>query len=192
MHPYRRRTLRLICPPDREIRADPSLHIQRTRPVCDINNAVAMPIALAVLFCCALCAILAKGCRLVRPPDSFSTMVARQFGINEKVWARYGERQETRREHLSELRALLGLMPFGLRQPYHFARWLAELTMQTDEGVILATALVQELRREKVVLPPINVIECICTLAITRANRKICSIFADALNDSHRVLLQGS
>ena len=30
-----------------------------------INNAVAMPIALALLFCCALCGILAKRCRQV-------------------------------------------------------------------------------------------------------------------------------
>ena len=63
--------------------------------------------------------------------------------------------------------------------------------MQTDKGVVLATALVQELRREKVVLPPLNVIERICALAITRANRKICLTLAETLNDGHRVLLEG-
>jgi Domain of unknown function (DUF4158) len=34
-------------------------------------------------------------------------MVARQLGIDEKVWAQYAEREETRREHFSELRAFL-------------------------------------------------------------------------------------
>jgi hypothetical protein len=63
--------------------------------------------------------------------------------------------------------------------------------MQTDKGVSLATALVQQLRREKVVLPPINVIERVCALAITRASRKIYLILAGALNDGHRVLLEG-
>ena len=87
--------------------------------------------------------------------------------------------------------AFLGLTSFGLRQFHQFARWLAELAMQTDKGVVLATALVQELRREKVVLPPLNVIERICALAITRANRKICLTFAETLNDGHRVLLEG-
>jgi Domain of unknown function (DUF4158) len=127
-------------------------------------------------FAVLLCALRYPGQSLSageRPPDSFLTMVARQIGIDEKVWEQYGEREETRREHLSELRAFLGLTPFGLRQFHQFARWLAELAMQTDKGVVLATALVQELRREKVVLPPINVIERICALAITRANRKI-------------------
>jgi TnpA family transposase len=145
-------------------------------------------------FAVLLCALRYPGQALSageRPPDCFLTMVARQLGIDEKVWDQYGEREETRREHLSELRAFLGLTPFGLRQFHQFARWLAELAMQTDKGVVLATALVQELRREKVVLPPINVIERVCALAITRANRKIYLTLADALNDSHRVLLEG-
>jgi hypothetical protein len=63
--------------------------------------------------------------------------------------------------------------------------------MQTDKGVILATPLVEELRREKVALAPINVIERVCALAITRANRRIYLILAEALNDDHRVLLEG-
>ena len=92
----------------------------------------------------------------------------------------------------SELRAFLGLTPFGLRQFHQFARWLAELAMQTDKGVVLATALVQELRREKVVLPPINVIERICALAITRANRKICLTLAETLNNGNHVYAGGT
>ena len=145
-------------------------------------------------FAVLLCALRYPGQALSageRPPSSFLTMVARQLGIDETVWDQYGEREETRREHLSELRAFLGLTPFGLRQFHQFARWLAELAMQTDKGVVLATALVQELRREKVVLPPLNVIERICALAITRANRKICLTLAETLNDGHRVLLEG-
>jgi TnpA family transposase len=145
-------------------------------------------------FAVLLCALRYPGQALSageRPPNSFLTMVARQLGIEETVWDQYGEREETRREHLSELRAFLGLTPFGLRQFHQFARWLAELAMQTDKGVVLATALAQELRREKVVLPPLNVIERICALAITRANRKICSTLAETLNDGHRVLLEG-
>jgi hypothetical protein len=40
-------------------------------------------------------------------------------------------------------------------------------------------------------LPPLNVIERICALTITRANRKICLTLAETLNDGHRVLLEG-
>jgi TnpA family transposase len=67
-----------------------------------------MPIALALLF--LLCALRYPGQALSaveRPPDSFLAMVAGQLGIDERVWAQYAEREETRREHLSELRAFL-------------------------------------------------------------------------------------
>jgi hypothetical protein len=67
-----------------------------------------MPIALALLFCFALCAILARRCgHGERPPDFFLAMVARQLGSLEKVWAQYAEREETRRKYLSELRGFL-------------------------------------------------------------------------------------
>jgi Domain of unknown function (DUF4158) len=65
------------------------------------------------------------------------------------------------------------------------ARWLAELAMHTDKGVVLATAPVQELSREKVVLPPLNMIERICALATASANRKIYLTLAQTLNDGH-------
>ena len=144
-------------------------------------------------FAVLLCALRYPGQALSageRPPSSFLTMVACQLGSMK----RFGTSMANAKKPVgrtSELRAFLGLTPFGLRQFHQFARWLAELAMQTDKGVVLATALVQELRREKVVLPPINVIERICALAITRANRKICLTLAETLNDGHRVLLEG-
>jgi hypothetical protein len=44
---------------------------------------------------------------------------------------------------------------------------------------------------KRLFLPPINVIERVCALAITRANRKIYLILAETLDDDHRVLLEG-
>jgi hypothetical protein len=125
------------------------------------------------------------------PPDALLTMAVRQLGLDPKAWAQYAEREETRREHPSELRILLGLTPFGLKQFHHSARWLAERAMQTDKGIVLATALVQELRQQKLVLPPLKVIERLCALAITRANRKIYLTLSEALNEGHRAQLDG-
>jgi TnpA family transposase len=41
------------------------------------------------------------------PPNALLTMVARQLGLDPNVWVQYAEREETRREHLSELRIFL-------------------------------------------------------------------------------------
>jgi TnpA family transposase len=71
------------------------------------------------------------------PPNALLTMVARQLGLDPNVWGQYAEREETRREHLSELRIFLGLTPFGLKQFHQSSRWLAERALQTDKGIVL-------------------------------------------------------
>jgi hypothetical protein len=38
----------------------------------------------------------------------------------------------------------------------HFARWLTDLALQTDKGSVLATSLIQQVREERIVLPPIR------------------------------------
>jgi hypothetical protein len=60
-----------------------------------------------------------------------------------------------------------------LKEFRHFARWLTDLALQTDKGLVLATSLIQQVRKERIVLPPVAVIERICAQAITRANRII-------------------
>ena len=51
---------------------------------------------------------------------------------------------------------------------------------------MLATALVDSLRRKSVLLPTSGVIERICAEAITRANRRIYDASAEPLSDTHR------
>lgn len=48
--------------------------------------------------------------------------VARQVQATPESWAKYGERDVTRREHAQELRIYLSLLPFGLSD---FAPWYA-------------------------------------------------------------------
>ncbi len=53
-------------------------------------------------------------------------------------WAKYGERDVTRREHARELRTYLQLAPFGLSDFRALVRELTELAQQTDKGLLLA------------------------------------------------------
>jgi hypothetical protein len=113
-------------------------------------------------------------------------MISAQLGVEPEIWAEYGGRAETRREHLSELRTLLGLRPFGLKEYRHFARWLTDLALQTDKGVVLATSLIQQVRKERIVLPPVPLLERICAQAINRANRIIFNSLTKCLDCDHR------
>jgi hypothetical protein len=55
-----------------------------------------------------------------------------------------------------------------------------------DKGVVLATSLIQQVRKERIVLPPVAVLERICAQAITRANRIIFNSLTKCLDCDHR------
>jgi Domain of unknown function (DUF4158) len=59
----------------------------------------------------------------------------------------------TRREHLQELLARSGLVQFTRRHYRGLSEFLPPVAMQTIQGIVLASAAVDELRRQRVLLP---------------------------------------
>ncbi len=122
----------------------------------------------------------------VTVPESLLRWIGLQLRIDPAYWTQYAEREETRREHLLELRAYLGLEPFGLghyRQALHAA---TELACQIDKGVVLAGNVLDALRCQHIIIPALDVIERICAEALTRANRRIHTALSEPLSDVHR------
>ncbi|WP_028455993.1 Tn3 family transposase [Chitinilyticum litopenaei] len=119
-------------------------------------------------------------------PGSIIEWIARQVRAEPSTWARYGERDETRREHLQELRAYLRLAAFGLSDFRILVRTLSDLAMQTDKGLLLAEHALETLRQRRVILPALTVVERACAEAITRANRRIYRALIEPLHDHHR------
>lgn len=112
--------------------------------------------------------------------------IASQTKTDPDAWQKYGERDETRREHFQELRAYLGLSPFGLSDFRFLVQNLSDLAMQTDKGMVLAAHALESLRQRHVILPALTVIERACAEAITRANRSIYRALTHALTTQHR------
>ncbi|EFW3702017.1 DUF4158 domain-containing protein, partial [Shigella flexneri] len=100
-------------------------------------------------------------------------LVADQLKVGVESWNEYGQREQTRREHLSELQTVFGFRPFTMSHYRQAVQMLTELAMQTDKGIVLASALIGHLRRQSVILPALNAVERASAEAITRANRRI-------------------
>lgn len=78
------------------------------------------------------------------------SMVAAQLKVPVENWNDYGQREQTRREHLVELQMVFGLQPFTTLNHYRSAvRSLDELAWQSDKGIVLATSLVDSLRQKE-------------------------------------------
>ena len=105
------------------------------------------------------------------PATSLLAFVATQLKLAVPDWAVYGQREQTRREHLLELQAAFGFQTFGLPHYQAAVPWLAKVARQTDKDVVLVQALLGHLRRQGILLPAIAVLECLDAGALTRANR---------------------
>lgn len=78
-------------------------------------------------------------------------MVAEQTKVGVESWDEYGQRAQTRREHLVELQTVFGFQPLTMSHYRQAVQMLTELAMQTDKGIVLASALIEHLRRQSVV-----------------------------------------
>lgn len=116
------------------------------------------------------------------PYEPLLDLVAAQLKIPVESWAEYGQRAETRREHLLELQSVFGFRSFSMQDYGPSVNSLGELAWQTDKGIVLATALVERLRRQAILLPSASVVERMCAEAITNANRRIYKALTDSLS----------
>lgn len=143
-------------------------------------------------FAVQLCYMRYPGILLAADAEPFAPllrMVASQIKVPIDDRHKYGQRAETRREHLVELQSVFGFRPFGTPDYRPNVLSLHELAWQTDKGIVLATALVDGLRRQCVLLPTRNVIERVCAEAVTRANRRIHAALTESLSTEHRLRL---
>jgi Domain of unknown function (DUF4158) len=128
--------------------------------------------------------------REVAPPDALLAWVTRQLHLEPGLWPQYARRPETRREHLRELQIWLGLTPFGGRQFRAEVHHLTELAVQTDRGIALATVLVERLRQQRVLLPPIDVIERVCAHALIRGTCRVYAALTAPLTPSQAAAVE--
>lgn len=139
-------------------------------------------------FAIQLCYMRYPGVMLIADESPFPPLqhfVASQLKITADAWNDYGQRDQTRREHLHELQSVFGFKPFTMENYRPAIHSLDELARQTDKGIILATALIQNLRNQLILLPSLNVIERICAEAITRGTRHIYISLTESLSDEH-------
>ena len=71
-------------------------------------------------------------------------MVAAQLKVPVESWNDYGQREQTRREHLVELQTVFGFKPFTMSHYRQAVHTLTELALQTDKGIVLASTLVEK------------------------------------------------
>ncbi|MCU3641861.1 DUF4158 domain-containing protein, partial [Enterobacter hormaechei subsp. steigerwaltii] len=70
-------------------------------------------------------------------------LVANQLKVGIESWDEYGQREQTRREHLVELQTVFGFQPFTMGHYRQAVQLLTEMALQTDKGIVLASTLIE-------------------------------------------------
>jgi len=109
--------------------------------------------------------------------------------LDAKAWSQYAERDTTRRQHRLQLMAYLELSAFGASAFRALVGELVDVALQSDKGLRLAANALTTLRRWRIVIPPLRVIDRACSQALRRASRLLHRRLTAALDDGHRARL---
>lgn len=127
-------------------------------------------------FALQLCVLRYPG-RVLAPgeliPAEVVEFVGAQLGLHADDLIDYAAREETRHEHLSELRALYGFRTFSGGGARELKEWLsleAEMAVSNED---VARRFVEKCRGTRTVLPATSTIERLCATALVDAERRI-------------------
>ncbi len=120
------------------------------------------------------------------PSEWLLDFVAQQIGTAPveagQVWTQYASHLAARREHVLDLQFLYGYSSFTQEDAHQVALDLAPLSLECERGIVIAGALVERLRDQKILLPSLLRIEAICAQVITEGERQIYRRISQALS----------
>ncbi len=109
---------------------------------------------------------------LGQPVEALVAWMARRLEIPPEAFARYARRPQTVTDNAGELAAALGLRPTTGADLLLMVEAAAEAARGTDAGAPIAAAVVEALRRARVILPAMTVIERAAIAGRARGRRR--------------------
>jgi len=143
-------------------------------------------------FALQLCALRYPG-RLLRPgeiiPQPALRFVASQVGAAPEMLATYAVRFQTRYEQLSALRMALGFTDLA-QQRRKILEWLLPVSLATTNPLTVAMALLDELRRCRIIVPGPSTVERLVATALASAEQHVAKQLTAGLNAAQSEALE--
>ena len=122
-------------------------------------------------------------------PAEMVKFIAAQLGMEIDDLDGYAIREETRREHLLELRAIYGYRSFAGRGAAELREWLDDQAEDARSNEDLAHRFVERCRQVQVIVPAISTVERLCADALVAAERRIETRIVERLDATMRTRL---
>ena len=92
-------------------------------------------------------------------PYALLTYLAAQLHLSPQVFAGYAKRDATRREHAAKIQKYLRLRSLTVRDEHILRHLLRAHALQTGSNIAVATALLEEMRSRKIIIPSVSTVE---------------------------------
>ena len=119
-------------------------------------------------------------------PGELLAYIAHQLGVSSASFDRYGRRSQTRQDHGRQIAHLLGLRAFMRDDVACLIEVAGAAAWSTDKGLPIATAVVDALRADRIILPSPDTIERIGLAGRARARKLSAALLASALDERQR------
>ena len=143
-------------------------------------------------FALQLCALRYPG-RLLQPgeviPEPVLTFVGTQLGLPVDAMLDYGTREATRYQHSAALQRIYGYRPFEGRNRQEIVDWLGPAAEAARTNDALATTMLEEMRRRRIIVPGTTTVERLCAGALVAADRRVAARIVGRLDPGQRTRL---
>jgi len=141
-------------------------------------------------FAIQLCVLRSPGWSLSnieKIPATVLLYVAEQLGINHREFEMYAQRENTRLEHLQEIREIYGYRNYSnITDNDDLIIFLMPFATENDNIVRLMRLAIDELKKRMVILPGITTIEKVVSEVRIKADGTVIRIINKSLTDEHR------
>lgn len=115
-------------------------------------------------------------------PDPVLEYIAKQLEINSKEIHLYADREQTKHEHLDEIRHAYGFKNFTALEYRKVSQTLLQHAMENGNATYLIQKAIDELRQQKIILPAMTMIERITWETRLKAENKIFKMLISSLS----------
>lgn len=113
-------------------------------------------------------------------PQNVLNYIAKQIKTNPKDFELYAQRENTRLEHLQEIKELYGFCNYTEQHSQYLMQTLLPYAIENDNIINLIKLAITELRKQKIILPGITTLEKLVSKVLAKADEE----FIETVNNS--------
>lgn len=119
-------------------------------------------------------------------PHRVLKYIADQIQVSTQKLQLYAEREQTKYEHLEEIRTIYGYSFFSMKHYRQLSRYLLPFAMENTQALHLIKIAIEEMRKQKIILPAITTVERLVWETRHRAENKVYQRLTETLTPRQR------